>query len=104
MSKEKRKYFTLEAKSIAVVSSGDGIKKVVMFRPTKDTLERLRNLSAAELLGSIRLIDKWDDGTDDIHTNDAEHSFIALTGSGSSNKSHTWTLTVVDASFFKGIV
>lgn len=104
MSKEERKYFTLEADSIAVVSSGDSIKKIVMFRPTEDTLQRLRNLSNAEVIGPLRLIDKWDDGTNDIHTNDAQHSFIALTGSGSFTKSHTFTLTLVNTSFFNGNV
>lgn len=102
MGKHEKNYFTLEAESIAVVSSGDSIKKIVMFRPNEDTLERLRNLSNAEVIGSLRLIDKWDDGTDDVHTNEAEHSFIALTGSGHAAKSHTFTVTMVDTSFFKG--
>ena len=104
MSKQEKKYFTLEAESLAVVGSGEGIKKIVMFRPTKNTLERLRNLSSAADIGPLRLIDKWDDGTEDVHTHETEHSYVALAGSGSFNKSHTFTLTLVDTSFFKGFV
>lgn len=96
-SKSGKPYFDIEAESIVCVSSDTMVQKLVIFKPAIQTLEHLRKLSAGELMGPIRLIDSWDDGSDDVHVNEREYSFVSFTGSGYGNKTSAYTLTMYNA-------
>jgi hypothetical protein len=94
-----RKYFEIQAQSIVVVGTNTPIVTMVLFKPTQDTLRRLRDLLQGDVMGPVSLIDEWDDGTLDTHISDKTHSFIALAGSGDGRKSSAFTLTLATPGF-----
>lgn len=98
-----RDEIVITAKSIAVIPLGEGINRLVLFHPTKETLIVLRGHERGQLMGHMRLVDKWDDGSDDVHTSTASVSFIGLSGSGDARKTHTYFLTVIDGTFFNQV-
>ena len=93
-SKSGKPYFNIEAEAIVCASNDVTVQKIVIFKPTIETLERIRKLSAGELMGPLRLIDSWDDGSDDVHTNERPYSFVSIAGSGHENKTSAYTLTL----------
>lgn len=98
-----RDEITITAKSIAVISLGEGINRLVLFHPPKETLMLLRTFVRGQSMGHLCLVDKWDDGSDDVHTGTASVSFIGLSGSGDARKTHTYFLTVIDGTFFNQV-
>lgn len=91
------KYFEIEAESIVVSSRDSAISNIVLFRPSDDTMKRLRELKQGDAMGALRLLDKYDDGSEDIHINNRPANFIMLSGSGDGRKTHTHTLLVCHA-------
>lgn len=90
-------YFDIKAQSIVSASRDGMISTIIMFQPTKDTLKRLRELKQGDSMKPLRMIDKWDDGTDDTHIGERPVNFINLSGSGDGRKTHTFTLIVCRA-------
>lgn len=86
-------YFTIEARSIAVLKHGI-THEIVIFEPTKQTLDRLKALLPNDPMGKIALIDKWDSGELDTHCGSHFMQFASLEGSGDGRKSRTLVLTV----------
>lgn len=91
--------FDIRAEAIHVSTVDGTVHSIVLFKPEKETLERLQALQQGNSMGGIRLIDKWDDGTDDTHVNERHHSFVNISGSGHGQKTSTWTVTLITARF-----
>jgi hypothetical protein len=85
-----------QIRAMSVVVSEDSYKNeytFTIFRPEAETLERLRQLKAAQVMGQIALIDKWDDGTEDVLESLTLHQFISLKlASRHGMKQSSWKL------------
>jgi hypothetical protein len=86
------KFFVIRAQSIVFTTDGGGFLSMVLFKPDRDTLNRLRELRSGQDIGAVQLIDKWDNGTDDIHENFSNHKFVSISGSGDGRKTSAFTL------------
>lgn len=86
------KAFDLEADSITATAAGFNLYHVTLFRPTLDTMRRLKRLRVNEYIGPLRLIDKLDNGEDDVRLDKRHNYLVSL--SFDERKTHTVVLSV----------
>lgn len=92
MSFKLRPMLELSAHSITVASTaGDKIHTVTLFNPTPKTLKKIQTLVTGMTFNGIELIDKFDNGEDDSHSNPRVFEFRTIRPLDSL-KQHTWQL------------
>lgn len=87
-------HFQIRAESIVKLHEFNSAEfTFVIFKPEEETLKRLQSLSADERIGPIALIDKWDDGEEDILESIAAHRFVSFDiASSHGMKKSSWLL------------
>lgn len=88
-------HFQIRAESIVMLHEfGKAEFTFVIFKPEEETLERLKSLKPRAVIGAIALIDKWDDGEQDVLESIAAHKFVSFDLAGSHGmKTSSWILT-----------
>lgn len=84
--------FELEAESITATAAGFNLHHITLFRPTLDTMRRLKRLRVNEYMGPLRLIDKLDNGEEDVRLDKRHNYLVSVTFE--ENKMHTVVLSV----------
>lgn len=78
----------LVAESICVERSAVGtVNTMILFRPTEETVKAIADMKIGDTYHGAELHDKYDDGTDDVHTSPKAHAFLSRVWS--FNKRHT---------------
>lgn len=88
-----RDYFEIRAEAITVHGS-NGIEYITVFNPDAATREKLASLKMGDDLGLLKLIDKFDDGTEDVHIGTHNMQCVGTTSSGDSRKTKVIALIV----------
>lgn len=96
----------LEAESIVFLKNGprdifhsEGLPRLgitatmILFKPTAETLEKIRTFQRGNTFHSTILVDKWDDGLEDIHASSCPLQFLEQQHHGL--KAHTIILRFV---------
>lgn len=82
----------LVAHSIIVLNTThDMIREITLFRPTAKTRRLIESMQPDDLFSEIILRDKFDDGTEDVHSRVGVHHFVR-THRGDRRKQHTVSL------------